>query len=38
MGGLLITTEVEKLVAVADDAFPLLLEQGLKLRQILNDD
>ena len=38
MGGLLITAEVEKLVAVTDDALPLLLKQGLELRHILNDN
>ena len=38
VGGLLVTAEIEKLVTVADDAFPLLLKQGFELRQILNDD
>ena len=38
MRGLLIAAQVDELVAVADNAFPLLLKQGLELRHVLNDD
>lgn len=38
MGTLLVTAQVQKLVAVTHDALPLLLKQSLQLRKILNDD
>ena len=38
MGAVLVAAEVQKLVAVADDAFPLLVEQGFELGDVLNDD
>ena len=37
MRTLLIAAEIEKFIAVAYDAFPLLLEKGFELRQILQD-
>ena len=38
VGGLLIAAQVEKLIAVADDGFPLLFKQCLELCQVLKDD
>ena len=37
MGTLLIAAEVKKLIAVAYNAFPLLLKKSFELRQILQD-
>jgi len=38
VGALLIAAEVKKFIAVAYNAFPLLLEKGFELRQILQDN
>ena len=38
MGGLLVATQVEELIAVADDRFPLLFKQRLQLGEVLQDD
>ena len=38
MSGLLIAAEIQELVAVAHDGFPLLFEQSLKLRKVLDYD
>ena len=38
MSGLLIAAEIKKLVAVSHDGLPLLFEQSLKLRKVLDDD
>ena len=38
MGGLLVATQVEELIAVADDGFPLLFKQCLELCQVLKND
>ena len=37
MGTLLVAAEIEELIGIADDAFPLFLKQGFELRQILQD-
>lgn len=37
MGAVFVTAEVQKLIAVADDAFPLLVKQGFELGDVLND-
>ena len=37
-GGLLVATQVEELIAVADDGFPLLFKQCLELCQVLKND
>lgn len=38
MRGLLVAAEIKKLIAVTDDAFPLLFKQGLELGEVLQDD
>ena len=38
MGTLFVTAQVQKLIAVAHNTFPLLLKQSLQLRKVLNDD
>lgn len=38
VGGLLVATQVEELIAVADDGFPLLFKQCLELCQVLKND
>ena len=38
MGALLVAAQIQKLIAVAHDAFPLLFKQGFELCQILQDD
>ena len=38
MGTLLVAAQIQKLVTVTHDALPLLLEQSLQLRKVLNDD
>ena len=37
MGTLLVAAQIEKFITVANNAFPLLLKQGFKLCQILQD-
>ena len=38
VGALLVAAQIDELIAVADDALPLLFEQGLQLGHVLNDD
>ena len=38
VGALFVTAEIDKLVAVADDRFPLLFKQRFELCEILQDD
>ena len=38
MSGLLIAAEIQELIAVTHDGFPLLFEQSLKLRKVLDYD
>ena len=38
MGTLLVAAQVQKFIAVAHNTFPLLLEQSLQLRKVLDDD
>ena len=38
MSGLLIAAKVEEFVAVTDNGFPLLFEQSLELREVLQDN
>ena len=38
VGGLLVATQVEELIAVADDGFPLLFKKCLELCQVLKND
>ena len=38
MGALLVAAQIQELIAVAHDAFPLFLEKGFKLCQILQDN
>ena len=38
MGGLLITAEIQEVVAIAHDALPLLFKQSLELCKVLDDD
>ena len=38
MGRLLIAAQIEELITVADDGFPLLFKQCFKLCQVLKDD
>ena len=38
MGALLVAAQIQKLIAVADNAFPLLFKKGFELCQILQDN
>ena len=38
MGTLLVAAQVQKLIAVAHNTFPLLFKQSLQLRKVLNND
>ena len=38
MGALLVATQIQKLIAVANNAFPLLFKKGFELCQILQDN
>ena len=38
MGALLIAAEIDHGVGVADNAFPVVFEQGLELGDVLQDD
>ena len=38
MGGLLVAAQVEELIAVSDNGFPLLFKQRLQLGEVLQDD